>query len=154
MARNYHLRQHGEEVQAAIDKIIALGPATHSIDGTMTAADKRKLDSLGIKYGTTAFWNNSIGYIPPAGEIIIYSDYKTIDVDGEEITIPGIKIGSGNGYVQDLAFFDEAESGALLRHIADDIAHVSAGDRSFWNNKLNVDDSNEVVGESLILNRN
>ncbi len=154
MARDYHLRQQGAEVQAALDKIIALGPATHSVDGVMTAADKKKLDSLGIKYGSTAFWDSSIGYIPQAGEIIIYSDYKTIEVDGETIAVPGIKIGSGNGYVQDLVFSSEAESEALLRHIADDVAHVSAGDRSFWNNKLNVNDSSEVVGEALVLNRN
>ena len=154
MAHDYHLRQTGQGVQDALDKIIALGPATHSVDGVMTAADKKKLDSLGIKYGSTAFWDSSVGYIPQAGEIIIYSDYKTIEVDGETISVPGIKIGSGNGYVQDLVFSSEADSEALLRHIADNVAHVSSSDRSFWNNKLNVNDAQEVIDEELILNRN
>ena len=103
---------------------------------------------------TTEYWNNATGYIPANGEIVIYSDYKQIESGGETVYVPGIKIGSGNGYVQDLAFLGEADSRALLNHIMDINIHVSASNREKWDGKLNVDDANEVVNEALIFNRN
>lgn len=137
----YTLTQNGQQVQEAINKIIALGPATYTTEGLMTAFDKAKIDSFGISVKTEAEWDAARGYIPSAGEIVIYSDR------------PGIKIGSGNAYVQDLAFLGEG-SEELARHIADDIAHTTAEEKRFWNRKLNVTDNQEVVDEILIFNRN
>ena len=155
MARvGYKLRQTGEEVQAAIDKIIALTLATPSVAGLMSPEDKQKLDSVGIHYNTTEYWDNERGYTPEPGEIIIYSDYKKIERDGVVINVPGLKIGSGNGYVQDLAFVGEADAESLLAHISDTAAHVTSAEKQFWNNKLNVQDSAEVLDGTLILNRN
>jgi len=109
-----------------------------------------------ILTGTTYYWNRKAGYIPKSGAIIVYTDYKTKVVDGQTIYIPGIKIGSGNGYVQDLAFIDEGVSNALLEHMADTTAHVTATEKAFWNNKINVDDNEEIDEdtETLIFNRN
>lgn len=109
-----------------------------------------------ILTGTTYYWNRRTGYIPNTGTIIVYTDYKTKVVDGQTIYIPGIKIGSGNGYVQDLAFIDEGVSNALLEHMADTTAHVTATEKAFWNNKINVDDNEEIDEdtETLIFNRN
>lgn len=42
----YRLNQQGQQVQTAIDKALALGPATSSSAGTMSASDKSKLDSM------------------------------------------------------------------------------------------------------------
>ena len=53
------------------------------------------------KAKTTAEWNATSGFVPEAGEIIIYTDYQTVTEGGETRYIPGVKIGSGNGYVQD-----------------------------------------------------
>ena len=92
--------------------------------------------------------------MPKAGEIIVYTDYKTVTDNGQTVNVPGIKIGSGNGYVQDLAFMGEADAAQLLAHISDTTVHVTAADKTAWNGKLNVDDSNEVVAETLIFNRN
>ena len=103
---------------------------------------------------TTEEWNQARGYIPNKGEIVVYSDYKTIEKDGEQINIPGVKIGSGNAYVQDLAFIDEYESEVILNHIADMTIHVTPGQKQAWSNKLNIDDLQEVVNETLIFNRN
>ena len=150
----YTLIQNGQQVQEAISKIIALGPATRTVAGIMSAEDKAKLDSVGIHYNTTAYWNSKIGYIPAAGELIIYSDFQTAVVDGRVIEIPGIKIGSSNGYVQDLAFLGTDESGALMEHISDTAVHTNPTEKLFWCNKLNVNDAQEVVGESLVFNRN
>lgn len=119
------------------------------------------------KHDTTANWNNAIGFIPLPGEVIIYDDYQTKTWTeqeyGETVTktklIPGIKIGTGNAYVQDLAFIDEDLRDMLLAHINNTEIHTTLAEKLFWNNKLNTDDSydithGELQDETLILNRN
>lgn len=99
-----------------------------------------------IKRDTTAHWNAALGFVPLDGELIIYTDYRTETVveDGKQVVkdVPGMKIGDGKAYVQDLPF----QSG------------VSEKDIEFWNNKVNIDDSNEsaetLVGETLVFTRN
>lgn len=115
--------------------------------------DKFIDQSLGIQYDTTAGWNSRVGYIPKAGALIIYSDYKSIEKDGKTVLIPGLKVGSGNAYVQDLAFLDEALVQQIVNHIDDNVRHISAAERAFWNHKLDVNDDAEVENESLKFNR-
>lgn len=150
----YEIQRTGDDVSALLDKIEGLGPATSTMTGLLTAADKEKLDKLGISYNTTHYWNMMGGFIPKAGEIIIYSDYRKVVVDGKTVNIPGIKIGTGNSYVQDLAFAGSSDTEIIAAHIDDAIVHITAAERAFWNNKLNVNDLKEVVEESLIFNRN
>lgn len=120
-----------------------------------------------LKRDTTENWNNAIGFIPLEGEVIIYSDYETktytVQEYGEEVTktvnIPNIKIGTGNAYVQDLAFVDEKTREMLINHINNQELHTTLAEKLFWNNKINVDDAEEqIVGEleneTLVLNRN
>lgn len=153
----YKINRTGDNVKALLDAVenkTIYPDATWSEHGLMSAADKVRLDNLVIHYNTTEYWNNARGFIPAPGAIVIYADYQTREVDGVEVDVPGIKIGSGNGYVQDLAFIGEAERDTLLAHIADDVRHTSAEEKARWNAKLNVNDSSEVVEETLILNRN
>lgn len=125
---------------------------------TKIASVKAIYEAIGIKYGTTSYWNQQVGYIPPQREIIIYSDYaqKQKEINGQMVTIdvPGVKIGTGNAYVQDLAFVGEYEADLLYAHLLDNERHVTPADRARWNNKLNVDDNSEVVDDVLIFNRN
>ena len=121
----------------------------NSLDKADTAIQSDK-----IQYGTTEYWTSKIGYVPPTGSIIIYSDYKTVVENNETKYIPGIKIGSGNGYVQDLMFVDDDLSSKLLNHINNTTMHVTSANKEFWNNKINIDNNFEVVNESLIFNRN
>lgn len=120
-----------------------------------------------LKRDTTENWNNAIGFIPLPGEVIVYEDYEvktyTIQEYGETVTktvkIPNIKIGTGNAYVQDLAFVDEATREILMEHIRDYDIHTTLQEKLFWNNKINVDDAQEQITgeleeETLILNRN
>ena len=111
-----------------------------------------------LKRDTTAHWNAALGMIPLQGELIIYNDYKTIqkEIDGEvkNVQIPGIKIGDGRAYVQDLPFVDEELRDKIMTHINNPNIHVSLQEKLFWNNKLNVDDASEVIGAALVLNRN
>lgn len=120
-----------------------------------------------LKRDTTENWNNARGFIPMVGEVIVYTDYetKTYEVEeyGEKVTktveIPNIKVGTGNAYVQDLAFVDEKTRDILMAHIQDHDIHVTLQEKVFWNNKINVDDAEEqttgeLEDETLILNRN
>lgn len=127
-----------------------------------------KIDTrIQFKRDTTENWNNARGFIPMAGEVIVYTDYETktytVEEYGEMITktvqIPNIKIGTGNAYVQDLGFVDEKTRDILMAHIEDHDIHVTLQEKVFWNNKINVDDAIEQVSgklknETLILNRN
>lgn len=120
-----------------------------------------------LKRDTTQHWNEAVNFIPMYGEVIIYEDYETktytLIEDGEEVTrtvnIPNIKVGTGNAYVQDLAFVDEKTRDILMEHVTNDTIHVTLGDKVFWNNKINVDDAyeqthDELEDETLILTRN
>ena len=120
-----------------------------------------------LKRDTTANWNATQGFIPMPGEVIIYEDYETktytVEEYGETVTktiqIPNIKIGTGNAYVQDLAFVDEKTRDILIDHINNHDIHVTLQEKLFWNNKVNIDDAyaqihHELEDETLIFNRN
>ena len=74
-----------------------------------------------LKRDSTANWNAALGFVPLQGELIIYNDYKTIqkEVDGELTTVyvPGVKIGDGSAYVQDLPFVDAELRDKIMTHI-------------------------------------
>lgn len=116
-----------------------------------------------LKRDTTANWNAARGFVPMAGEVIIYTDYDSYqkEINGriKTILIPGIKIGDGGAYVQDLPFVDEDLRDMLMDHINNMDLHVTLGEKTFWNNKINVDDAyeavhDELIDEMLVLNRN
>ena len=120
-----------------------------------------------LKRDTTANWNKAQGFIPLAGEVIVYEDYETktytVEEYGETVTktvnIPNIKIGTGNAYVQDLAFVDENTRQLILDHINNQDVHTTLAEKLFWNNKVNIDDAyaqihEELENETLIFNRN
>lgn len=118
------------------------------------------------KHDTTENWNKAKGFIPLPGEIIIYDDYEvktwTVEEYGQTVTktanIPNIKIGTGNAYVQDLAFVDEKTRDMLLEHINNQDVHTTLQEKLFWNNKINIDDAyaqihQELEDETLIFTR-
>lgn len=111
--------------------------------------------SCKLRNETTQYWTDNAMYIPGRDEIIVYSDRSVID----GIRIPGVKIGDGNAHVVDLPFLDQELSDLLSRlaksiddHIRDGVIHITEEERSYWNNKLNCE--NSVSAEVLILNRN
>lgn len=120
-----------------------------------------------FKRDTTENWNRAAGFVPLAGEVIVYNDYKIKTYEVEEygervqktVNIPNIKIGDGNAYVQDLPFIDADLRDTLMAHIENQELHTTLQEKLFWNNKINVDDAyeqmhDELVDETLILNRN
>lgn len=118
------------------------------------------------KHDTTENWNKASGFIPKAGEIIIYDDYEiktqAVEIQGEVVNetiwIPNIKVGTGNAYVQDLPFVNETVRDILLEHIHNQNIHVTLSDKQFWNNKINIDDAyaqinRKLENETLVFNR-
>lgn len=158
--KGYKLDQTGQRVQDLLDIInskqdtLVSGVNIKTIEGqSILGAGNINLSAKPLS-GTTAYWNSQLGFIPEVGQIIVYTDYQQIEKDGQTVDVPGIKIGTGNGYVQDIVFVGQADSDALLDHIRNSDIHITQAERERWNNKLNVTDVQEVVGETLIFNRN
>lgn len=122
------------------------------IEGTQDALNE-KADR--IRYGSKEHWQSQMSEIPAAGEIIIYTNKDTIlDEDENEIPVPGIKVGDGMAYLADLPFLgDEVLESIIARlssHENNTDIHTSLAEKTFWNNKLNL----QLSGETLTLNRN
>ena len=80
---------------------------------------------------TTAGWNADPGLVSQIDILYVYTDHFENEVNGETVYSPGYKIGDGNAYVIDLPF----TSLPFELHIADDVRHITAEERTFWNNK-------------------
>ena len=112
-----------------------------------------------ISYGTVAEWASQTDYIPKIGEIVLYTDkYEEVKEDGTVIKYPGVKIGSGNGYVGDLRFLVDdyqllLELKKFKAHIANAEIHVSSNARAFWNHKIDIANNDVVVDENLVFTR-
>ena len=107
------------------------------------------------KSDTTENWNSQRTFIPLAGEIIIYTDYDTkTDDNGKKVNIPAIKVGDGKSYGVDLPFVNDDMRDKILAHISNTSIHVTALEKIFWNNKINVTDDQEVIDNVLVFNRN
>ena len=111
------------------------------------------LNARGIYYNTSEYWSKN-NVIPKEGEIYIYADAKVVDDNGNTVTTPQMKIGTGNAWLSDLRFVNQDIADKLNQHIYDDERHIQPKEREFWNNKLNVDPDNPIAEETLLLNRN
>lgn len=98
------------------------------------------------KFATKAIWDSDPTFMSEKDVIYIYTDY---DTDGEGHDIAGIKVGDGTSYLIDMPFTDTK----LMDHLADTDIHVTAVEKAVWNNKINVNDYQEVVDGVLIFNR-
>ena len=63
---------------------------------------------------TTQEWNSDVFLISEQNVLYIYTDYKTIIKNNQEIFIPGLKIGDGKTYLIDLPFVDSNEHDRLI----------------------------------------
>lgn len=110
-------------------------------------------DNLVYNSKTTAQWNSDITTISEKGVLYIYTDFKTIEQDGKEFLLPGLKLGDGTSYLIDLPFLNDNSNlnQMLLDHINNDSIHITDSEREFWNNKLNYE--SQLINETLVLNR-
>lgn len=102
--------------------------------------------SMDTYVGSTQFFNSKLDFVPEKGSIVVYTDKAT---NSNNINIPGIKVGDGNAYCVDLPFIGEENLNLINAHISDTNIHVSSEEKAFWNNKLNL----SVSGELLTFNR-
>lgn len=105
----------------------------HSI-GSITGLQEKLENVRSVRVGTTEFWDLHPEFIGEKGDLIVYSDYETID----DQVIPNFKIADGLAYVGALPFVGDDFRYALAEHVNNQAAHVSAEDRSFWDNKVSV----------------
>jgi hypothetical protein len=117
-----------------------------------------------VRYNSTEYWIAHGDSVPEAGAIIIFYDaYHYEDQD-----IPGIKVGNGVTYLNNLPFINSASSAQIEQeieqltqeveeltetvqeHTADSTLHVSDEDRERWDNKVSVMASS-TDNEELIL---
>lgn len=83
--------------------------------------------------GTTAYFEGVKATVPPKGQLVIYSDLRSITKsDGTTITSAGIKVGDGNTTIEQLPFIDWF----YWDHINDKNIHVTAEQKTFWDNKI------------------
>ena len=111
--------------------------------------DAATLNGLKVEIGTTVEWQTRSNYTPNKGDILIYTDKETLN---DNTTVPGIKIGDGLAYGIDLPFIGDDIAENLLNHISDSVKHITAAERTKWNNKITCEDT--VSNETLILTRN
>lgn len=123
-------------------------------DGVLTnvaaVLDDLTHSSVSIEIHTTQEWIDAGRVISREGGFYIYSDGFT--QSGQDI--PRIKIGDGLTYISDLPFLDSYLLNQIFNHINDNTKHITPQQRLFWNNKINVNDTQQVVERNLIFNRN
>lgn len=109
-------------------------------------------NKLSYQAKTIEEWNLNRTQIAYKNVLYIYTNFKTIQRNNEQIAIPGIKIGDGKTYLIDMPFLNDHTQfeNMLLDHINDKVIHISPEERAFWNNKLNLN----LQEQNLILNRN
>lgn len=143
------------------NKRILINPDTSSAqkisyirDGVMTnvgaVLDDLTQSSVSIEIHTSQDWIDAGRAISKKGTFYVYSDGFT--QDGQ--VIPRVKLGDGMAYISDLPFLDSYLLNQIFDHINDNNRHITPQQRLFWNNKLNVDDSQEIVDNALVFNRN
>lgn len=92
--------------------------------------------------GTTAYFEGVKTTVPPKGQLVIYSDLRSITKsDGTTITSAGIKVGDGNTTIEQLPFIDWF----YWDHIIDDKIHVTEEQKKFWDSKISCDVDDETL---------
>ena len=87
--------------------------------------------------GTTAYFEGVKTTVPPRGQLVIFSDLRSIEVTNSDsskstITSAGIKVGDGIKTIEQLPFIDWF----YLDHINDKNIHVTKEQKTFWDNKI------------------
>jgi hypothetical protein len=102
-----------------------------------------------IHYETSEYWNSQNNLVGEKGHIYIYSDYAKTEIDGNQLSVPNIKIGDGNAYLIDSPFVSTSIEDLLNLHITDTIKHITEQDRKLWNEKvrcyLDSEDSEKLI---------
>ena len=78
---------------------------------------------------------------PELGQLVIFTNLRErTKSDGTTITSAGIKVGDGNTTIEQLPFIDWF----YWDHINDKNIHVTAEQKTFWNNKITCEVLDEI----------
>ena len=120
-------------------------------NGKLYIGDK-EISSTGVSnnihYGTTEYWNSQPSLIGEQSHIYIYTDYTVVNNDDVDIFVPNIKIGDGNAYLIDNPFITTSVEQLINLHINDTTQHITAEERTIWNNKIRCylsENNNETI---------
>ena len=112
------------------DKLMMVGSEDEHLVTMQTLQDYLNVNlNKQVLFNTTAAWDAQVQLQSQADTLYIYTDHQ---VDSEGNVIAGIKVGDGNAYLIDMPFTDSA----IMEHISDNVRHISAEERAFWNNKV------------------
>lgn len=112
------------------DKLMMVGAEDEHLVTMQTLQDYLNVNlNKQVLFNTTAAWDAQVQLQSQANTLYIYTDHQ---VDSEGNVIAGIKVGDGNAYLIDMPFTDSA----IMEHISDNVRHISAEERVFWNNKV------------------
>lgn len=117
-------------------------------NGKLYIGDKEISGGAAIHYGTTAYWDSQSTLIGENNHIYVYTDYTTITSNGETKNVPNIKIGDGNAYLIDNPFITTSVEQLINLHINDTTQHITAEERTIWNNKIRCylsENNNETI---------
>ena len=122
---------------------------THWLDLPFFALDTQYNDNATIIIKTKENWKRYDKARSIKGTLYVYTE------DDPEVAIsPKIKIGDGMAYICDLPFVTGDLEKMLNQHILNDDIHVTLQEKNFWNNKLNIiNTQNGVIDNTLIFNR-
>lgn len=96
-------------------------------------------------------WASSSFVISHKGQIYVYIKQNQ---NNEEITSARVKIGDGETFILNLPFVDDFVKELLDNHTQNTNVHTTLAEKVFWNNKININDTSEVIENTLIFNRN
>ena len=120
---------------------------------------KQAIINAKIFYDTKANWDAQPTLRTESNTIYVYTDAFTYNDGSKDVQVAGIKIGDGNAYLIDKAFITDYLANQILQlysqlqtHINDNTRHITAEERTKWNNKANYEVLD--INETLILNRN
>lgn len=112
------------------DKLMVVGAEDEHLVTMQTLQDYLNVHlKKQVLFNTTAAWNAQVQLTSEPDTLYIYTDHQT---DSQGNKIAGIKVGDGNAYLIDMPFTDEV----IMEHINDNVRHITAEERAFWNNKV------------------
>lgn len=118
-------------VNPVIGSVLAdLSPLQADISGEVPT----RVATTKVLMNSVAYWESVGDTIPSAATIIVYADYKVVEIDGVPVTIPGVKIADGIRDIATLPFITDFIMIELQDHINNTEIHITQEERERWNN--------------------
>ena len=153
---NYTVRANGDSVRVSdlevatalypTEKLMVAGNEDEHLVTIQALQDYLNLHlDKQVLFNTTAGWSSQTTLVSDANTLYVYTDH---DRDSQGNAVAGIKAGDGLAYVVDLPFTDAIAT----EHIADTTRHITAAERTAWNNHIANDAIHVTAAEKAAWN--